>query len=185
MSLAGDRYGRGLAAARRALGLLGRVEFGVAVACFTAAVLLNVVQIALRYLFATSIWWVQEISLLLMLVAYFVGTSCVYRTRQYVIISFVVDRLPLRIQSHLYVLTQLLILGFFALLGWQLIGMLPHMARTRTVILRMPQYYMALPLLYASLSILLTSIYYTLAFARSSRGPGTSLDAIEAPVRVS
>lgn len=175
----------GLARLRRALWLLGRLEITVAVLSFSAAVLLNVVQIALRYLFGTSLWWVQEVSLLLMLTAYFVGASCVFRNRHYVVISFVVERFPLRLQVWLYLVTQIVILGFVAIIGYQVLLMAPHMLRTRTVILRLPQYYMALPLLYASLSIALTSIYYALTVWPIARhGPGADIAALEDRIRV-
>ena len=178
-------HGPGLARFRRALRALGHLETTVAVLSFSAAVLLNVVQIGLRYLFETSIWWVQEISLLLMLTAYFVGASCVFRSRQYVVISFVVEHLPPRLQVLLYLITQMVILAFVALVGWQVLLMAPHMMRTRTVIIGMPQYYMALPLLYGSASILLTSIYYALAVWPAARDqPGLALAELEDRIRV-
>ena len=83
-----DAHGRtplpkGLAIFRQALRYVGRVELAVAVMSFTAVVVLNLTQITLR-LFDSSIWWAQEVSLLLAMIAYFIGVSCVFRLRQFV-----------------------------------------------------------------------------------------------------
>lgn len=175
----------GLAAFRRALLLLGRVETVVAVAAFTAAVLINVAQILLRYLFDMSIWWQQEVSLLLMLVAYFIGTAVVFRHRHYVVVSFLVDQFPPGLQRVCYLLAQALVLSFWGIVAVEVVGMAPHMMRTYTVILHIPKYMMTLPLLFAGASIVLTTIYYALAFSRAARvAPGATIAETERHVRI-
>lgn len=176
---------RGLAAFRRALLLLGRVETAVAVAAFTAAVLLNVAQILLRYVMDLSIWWQQEVSLLLMLVAYFVGTAVVFRHRHYVVVGFLVDLFPPGLQLACYLLAQALILAFWLVVAVEVVGMAPHMMRTYTVILHIPKYMMSVPLLVAGVSIVLTTLYYALAFSRAARAaPGGTIDETERRVRI-
>lgn len=175
----------GLAAFRRALLLLGRAETVVAVAAFTAAVLINVAQIVLRYLMDLSIWWQQEVSLLLMLIAYFVGSAVVFRHRHYVVVGFLVDLFPPALQRACYLLAQALILAFWLVVSIQVAGMAPHMMRTYTVILHIPQYAMTVPLLVAGVSIALTTVYYALAFARAGRFlPDAPIAVIERRVRI-
>ena len=64
---------RGLEIFRRILAAIGRVETAVAVVAMVAATAISVAQILLRYGTGQSLWWGQEVSILLVLVAYFVG----------------------------------------------------------------------------------------------------------------
>ena len=159
----GDRpLPQGLAVFRQILRTVGHVELAVAVAAFVAVVLLNVIQVTLRA-FDTSIFWVQEISQLLGLVAYFIGASSLFRSRHYIIVELLVQRLAPALQRHIYFLAQLLAIVFCAIIVVESIQEVPLLLTNYSVILHWPKLYSHLPLIVGSASIVVTSVYYGLA----------------------
>jgi TRAP-type C4-dicarboxylate transport system permease small subunit len=184
-SLDSEGLPQGLAVFRRVLGYVGVVELVIAVGCFTAAVMLNSIQIFLRYAFETSIWWAQEISLLWMMFAYFIGVSCVFRLRHYVVIDFFFNRFSPRNQLFLYFIAQVLTVVFCAVVLVQVFNTRSDLLTTYTVILHLPEFYWALPLFVASVSMILTSIYYTLAvWSVYRRQPSAELIDLEREINV-
>jgi len=176
----------GLILFRRVLRYLGRIEMVVALIGFCATVGLTFIQIVLRWGFDKSIWWVQEISLLLMMIAYFIGISCVYRMRHEVIIRFVVDRLPVKIQFFFYYLAEVLTIVFCSIVLVSGITDVPDLLTTYTVIMHLPEFYWTLPLLIASTSMILTSVYYLAAMWTSSarQSQAKDIDALEADILI-
>ncbi len=175
----------GLAAFRRALRAWGRVELLVAVAAFVFVVLINIAQITVRYGFEGSIFWVQEFSLLLMLVAYFIGASCVFRLRHYVIVDFFMQRVSPAWQHRAYWLAQILTVVFCAVIVMETLAEAPRQMRTYSVILHFPRFYNYLPLIIASLSMIVTSIYFALAvYSLRTQNPDRTIADIESDVRV-
>ena len=83
---------------KSALNVWGYIERNTAVFAFCSVVIINITQIVLRYVFEFSIFWVQEISQLLMLYAYFVGTSSVFRIRHYVVVEFFFKKMSISLQ---------------------------------------------------------------------------------------
>ena len=158
---------------------LGLVEMPVAVAAFAVGVSISAVQIGLRTVSGASIWWGQEVTLLLMLVAYFVGASCVFRARGDVVIDFAVKLTPPRVQNGLYVIAQLVVLAFFGLVAAQLMMMAEDAARTFTPIMRLPKLWFYLPLLYASLSVCLTTLHALDEARRAGIGRAGGIDDLE------
>lgn len=177
---------KGLALYRQVLRYLGKVEMVVALIGFCATVGLNFIQIALRWGFDKSIWWVQETSLLLMMIAYFIGISCVYRMRHEVIIRFVVDRLPVKVQFFFYYLAEVLTIVFCLVVLFTGITDVPGLLTTYTVVMHLPEVYWTLPLLIASTSIILTSVYYLAAMWTSSsrQSQAKDIDAFEADILI-
>jgi TRAP-type C4-dicarboxylate transport system permease small subunit len=149
-----------LAAFRRILRAIGLVERYLAAATFLAVVALNCAEVAMRYLFRASLWWSQEVSLLMMLVAYFLGASYVFKTRQYVVVDLLVKRFRPRLQVRLYVLAQILIGMVSAVILVQAIGLAPSQLLFNTFILGIPKFYSTVPLLLAALSLMATALYY-------------------------
>ena len=159
----GVKLPKGLAASRRVLRQIGRAELAIAVVSFSAVVVLNIIEISLRYALNRSIWWSQEVSLLLMMVAYYVGISCVFRMRQYVTIDILVERLPPATQRYAYYFAQLCTVIFCLVALSAGFIMVPRLLTAYTVILHVPQFYMTLPLLWALASMTATTLYYGLA----------------------
>ncbi len=147
---------------KSALNIWGYIERNTAVFAFCAVVMINITQIILRYVFEFSIFWVQEISQLLMLYAYFVGTSSVFRIRHYVVVEFFFKKMSISLQRKLYALAQLLTLIFCSIIVFWIIEEFPRQMTTYSVILHIPRFFSYLPLLIGSLSIIAITIYYSI-----------------------
>ncbi len=168
--LGDGRQTEGLARVRRALGCVGTVELWLALVSFTAVVCLTIGMVTLRYGFDGSIWWAQEVSQMMILVAYFLGASYVFKTRQYIVVAFAFDRFPRRAQLPIYLLTQVLVIGFCCIIVFNLIAIAESQLSMRTVILHIPRFYGTLPLFFASISMIATSVYYAVAVWRATAG---------------
>jgi TRAP-type C4-dicarboxylate transport system permease small subunit len=156
-------HGSALAALRRGLHLVGRIELATAVVAFAFVGALTTTQVVMRYAFAGSIWWAQEVAQLAMLVSYFLGIAYVVKANQDVAITMVVQRFPERLQRRIYLATQILAAVFcivIAIQGWRLA---PQQLAFKTYILNIPKFYSTLPLIIGSMSMAATAIYFALA----------------------
>ena len=170
-----------LAGFRRILALVGVAELWLAVAAFAAVVLLTIVQVGLRYFFEASLWWAQEVSQMMILVAYFQGIAYAFKTRQYIVINFLAERLSPAAQLRCYLFAQLLVIVFCGVVLLEGVAILPRQYLMLTYILHIPRMYLGLPLLFAAVSMIATSVYYALAVWRSARRePGAAAPDIEA-----
>lgn len=171
----------GLADFRRLLRFVGYAEVSVAVATLVLVVLLSATQTALRYFWGGSILWAQEVSEIAIISSYFFGISYVFKTRQYILIEFLVVAFPLRIQLLMYVLAQVLTIFFAVSVTWLFFLFLPTLFNMRTTLLSWPAWLLPAPIALACALIALTSAYY-LAFgvwALRQRHDASSLDALE------
>ena len=157
------RLPKGLVALRRVLRQIGRVELVIAMITFSSVVVLNIIEISLRYSLNRSVWWSQEISLLLMMAAYYIGISCVFRMRQYVTIDILVERMRPKAQRCAYYFAQLCTVVFCLVALVVGFTIVPRLLTSYTVILHVPQFYLTLPLLWALASMTATTVYYGLA----------------------
>ena len=164
----------------RALGLLGWIELAITVAAFTSVIVLVSAQIFFRYVLDVGLVWVQEVSQLLILTAYFFGISFVFKSRRYLIVSILFDRFPEAAKLPLYIGCQVLTAAFCAMLFVELLGIAPQQLYMKTYILHIPRFYSSLPLLLASISMTLTAVYYTVEAIRM-RSAG-DLDTIETAI---
>lgn len=170
---------------RRVLIAIGRAEMMVAVVALVAATAISVAQILLRYGTGRSLWWAQEVSLLLVLVAYFVGGAVVFRLRYDVVVSYLMDKVPVAVRHPIYILAQIATLVFWATVAVYVIRMMPAGTRTYSAILRIPKVYAMLPLLYASLSISLLTVYVIVSRLRMGwRTRVSNLDDLDHRIRV-
>ena len=175
-----------LAGLRRVLAWVGIAELWLAVAAFAAVVLLTIVQVGLRYFFEGSLWWAQEVSQMMILVAYFQGIAYAFKTRQYIVIDFLAERLPPAAQLYCYLFAQLLVVVFCGVVLVEGVAILPRQYLMLTYILHIPRMYLGLPLLFAAVSMIATSVYYALVVWRAARRePGAAPPDIEAQRLVS
>jgi len=92
---------------------------------FTANLVMNV---GLRYLAHTSIVWVEELSIYLMIWVSFLAAAVAFREGAHVTFTVLVDKLPMRIRRKLIFFNQAIVLGFlmvivyygflFAIVNW-------------------------------------------------------------------
>lgn len=86
-------------------------------ACLSAAAVLGMMEVLLRYLFATGIYWVEGVLIMLVIYAALVGASVGVRQNIHVRLDVLVDRLPPELRWWAYLANYVLCL-FFVLALW-------------------------------------------------------------------
>lgn len=176
------RLPRALERARRILALVGRAEMALAIVALIVVVALAAAQALLRYAFGTSLWWAQEISGTTMLFGYFLGASYIFKTRQYILIEFLSDLMPLRVQKLLYLLAQLAAILFTGALVVLTVQFAPTLIGMRSPVLGLSGLLTGIPVGLAAALIVATSLYYLVFALWAFRQPGAggTLHEIEA-----
>ncbi|MEJ8573002.1 TRAP transporter small permease [Microbaculum marinum] len=172
---------KGLAVFRRILRHVGQAELALAIAALVVVTTLSGAQALLRYSVGGSIWWAQEVAETTIMVAYFLGISYVFKTRQYILIEFVSLRFPPSVQMACYVFAQVLTVLFTGATVYLVVRFAPSLMGMRTPLLSMSGLIPALPLAVGSALMVVTSLYY-LAFGLWVMSRGfeiTSVAAIE------
>lgn len=147
---------------RKILAAIGVAELWIALIAFVFVIVLTMVQVFYRYVFAGSIWWAQEVAQLAMLVAYFFGIAYVYKAKQDIIVGFLLKRLPRGAQAVLAIAGQIILAAFCLMLVVTGIELAPAQLVFFTYILSIPRFYSTLPLIIASASMAITAVYYTI-----------------------
>ncbi len=145
---------------RNTLAVLGRMEMAVTVLAIMVICCLTGASIILRYFFASSLLWGEEVSLLLMKVMVFAGAAAVYKGRAYIAIDFLFRPFGPRGRYLLSIAAWMAAAGFAAIVVWQGVLLYPTQIHTRTYLLELPKFYFTVPLIYGAASIVLTSVYY-------------------------
>ena len=155
----------------------------LAIAALVIVVVLAVAQALLRYTVSASLWWAQEIAENTIMVAYFLGVSYVFKTRQYIVIEFVSGTLPMRLQMVLYLVAQVLAAVFAVAVLYLVWLFLPTLMNMTTPVLKLPAWVTEAPLVVASVMIAVTSVYYLAygAWALASGLAVADLYEMEAP----
>lgn len=153
---------KGLAVFRRFLHIVGKIEISLAITALIIVVAISSAQTILRYLFATSMWWSQEVMEIAILMTYFLGISYVFKTRQYILIELLSSKVPVRMQLIFYVIAQLLTIAFSGMIAWMFFLLMPTLLNMRTTVLGWPGWLTPLPLVTASVMLVVSSIYYFL-----------------------
>lgn len=171
----------GLAVFRRFLRHVGHVELVVAIACLVVVVVLSAAQAMLRYLFGTSLWWSQDLMQVAIITSYFLGVSYVFKTRQYILIEFMVNMTPIRVQLLCYLVAQVLTAVFAVATIYLLYLFLPNMLAMRTPMLNLPGWLTPAPMGVASALMVVTTAYYFLfgLWALANRVEAESMTELE------
>lgn len=181
MRAEGRAMPRGLVLLRQFLAAVGRAELVLAVFALIIVVILSAAQAGLRYVGGMSLWWAQEVAEVTILFTYFLGISYVFKTRQEIYIEFVAMLTPVRVQLGMFIFEQLVSLAFALALLWLVWLFAPVMLNMQTPLLKLPGWAPYIPLIFSTLMIALTSVYYCLygLWAMSSATAETSLAEIE------
>lgn len=171
----------GLAVFRQLLAWAGRFELLAAIGALIVVVALATAQAFLRYFGGGSLWWAQEVSETLILVTYFLGISYVFKTRQEIYIEFVALLTPLRAQVLMFIGEQLVTLAFALAMLWLAWLFSTTMFNMQSPLLKLPGWVPFAPLIWSTVLIGLTSIYYCSfgLLALFGKVPGASIGEIE------
>ena len=148
------------------------LEAGLAASLLAVIVTLITIQVFMRYVMQNSLSWSEELTLWLFVWFIWLATSYAFKRRVHVRVAVLHQAFSPRGQLIINIVTQLLIIGFLAILVYQCIVLMnmPFVAKQRSVVLGMPiQYFYASAPFGASLSLL-----------RLMQNLGTDLKAIRA-----
>jgi TRAP-type transport system small permease protein len=104
-----------------ALGVLRHAEMIVACMAFLLMLAVVVINVAARYLFATSLVYTEELAYLGFTWSVFMGMSYLYRQRALIAVDFVYDVLPAAWQRTVTLTTMVGLIGangYFTWLAW-------------------------------------------------------------------
>lgn len=94
------------------------LEVSIGVATLATLTVICFMQVVARYVFQYSFRWSEEISRFLVVWCTFGGSAYAFRKGAHVSITFVVDRLPGKVHSLVWVFSRLATILFFAVLGY-------------------------------------------------------------------
>jgi TRAP-type C4-dicarboxylate transport system permease small subunit len=162
-----DRRARGPLAF--ALRVLGFVELAVCAGAFLFTCIIVSTNVLLRYGFNSSLVWSEEVALLSTNIFVFLGAAVILKAKADVSVTFVVGKLSPRAAAYLEFLTYAAAAIFFATMLVQAIALWPLQRNTTTFILDISRFWFTLPLVWASASMLLTSIAFAADVLKSIR----------------
>ncbi len=103
------------------LWLLKNIEEVISCLGLVLIIVVVAINVTLRYFFANSIAWAEEISVLGFSCVIFIGSAAVYKRNMHVGIDFVVNLLPTPLRKAVFALTRIFLLvftGYVTYLGW-------------------------------------------------------------------
>jgi TRAP-type C4-dicarboxylate transport system permease small subunit len=156
---------------RRLVRLADRLVEDLAAGLLVALAAVTLVQVASRYLLAISLPWTEEAGRFLFTWVVWLGAAAALRRARHMRFLILVEALPPRIRAACGIVTDVLVLGFLAILVLQGRGVVDSVARTT---------YIAIPWLSVQYAYAVTVVVGTLMFAiqaaalvaRLRRGPG-------------
>lgn len=142
---------------KKLLGKLSKLQLGIAMASLVVVIGINFIEILGRYLMSTSLVWIQDVSLLMMVWMIFPGSSVIAYEKRDVVITLLTDALPDRINRHLERFKNGVVFVFFLALGYFSLTLFFKQQGQTTVTA-------SIPLQWYTLSLLINSFYVSLVY---------------------
>jgi TRAP-type C4-dicarboxylate transport system permease small subunit len=126
---------------KRILKTVTDVQMWIAMTALTAVILLNAVEIGLRFFLGLSLYWIQDVNLLLMIWMIFPGVAKLVYDKNDIIVDLLVNALPPRIRRSIELACDMLIIVFFAALTYFSIQLLIRQWGNVSAVVRIPLAY--------------------------------------------
>ena len=143
--------------------LLEHFERNVANISLAALVVVLVLQVFFRYVLQTGISWSEEVSRFLFIWFVYISASYAVQVGTHIRVSLVVDFMPTALQRPLRVISDLLWIGFNAIVivsGIQLIGtMVEYPVYSTSLLLPLAAVYVIIPLSHALMIVRILQSY--------------------------
>ncbi|OPL09570.1 MAG: hypothetical protein AVO33_00310 [delta proteobacterium ML8_F1] len=138
---------------------LSQLQLGISMISLVAVIGINFIEILGRYLFNSSLVWVQDVSLLFMVWMIFPGSSVIAYQKRDVVITLLTDVLPERANKHLDYFKNGAVSLFFLVFSYYTLTLFLKQQGQTTVTA-------SLPLQWYTLSLLINSSYVFLVYLR-------------------
>ena len=148
------------AAAQLYLRVSSAVIQWIAVAVLVAMVGINTAEIIYRTVFTSGLNWVQELSLVLAMVLYFLTYALIAKNREYIRVELLSSRLAPDARRALAVTDRLVVLLFHACVAWYALRATQFAAMFELPILGWGEWVYYLPLALGSADIVLTETIF-------------------------
>lgn len=102
--------------------ILKNVDLVIASLCLSALVVITFISVLSRYLLNSPFAWTEEVQMMLIVWAVFMGGSAAFRARAHIAIEVLVDALPAKIQTVVRYFSDAVILVVLVYIGYQGIG---------------------------------------------------------------
>ena len=96
--------------------ILDNLEYWIAAFCLGLMTLLCFIQVVSRYLFSYSITWAEELSVMLFIIAIFIGAIGGTRRNQHMRLEMFVDQLPPRTRAIFKIISNVIFIIIAAIL---------------------------------------------------------------------
>jgi TRAP-type C4-dicarboxylate transport system permease small subunit len=131
---------------RRYVTVLASIFFYIAMAGLILLIALSTVEIFSRYFFNHSFTWVQEFNLFLICWVVFLGFGKVVIEKEDIMLSFFVDRLPLRYYRWIRILNAILLFMTGGFMLYRTIVLIEQQSAKTSLLTGIPYGYYTLPL---------------------------------------
>ncbi len=140
--------------------------------CMIVMISINMLQIFARYVLNYPIPWVYPTTMLLFVWITFIGAFIVYHQKKDIVVVFFINKMPLRSQYWIQLITDMLIIALLIVIIIQAPALIKQQASTMQII-PLPRYIQTIPLLVGLTFICLENIVDIVEKTRSLRQPIT------------
>ncbi len=123
-------------------------------------VVINAAEIGSRFLFARSLNWVQELSIVIAMTLYFLVYSLIAKDREYIRIELFTRLFPSRLREQLDIAIRLLVLVFHVMVVWYAVKTTKFAALFETPVLGWPEAVFYVPIAIGCADIVVTELIY-------------------------
>ena len=138
---------------------MGRFELGASCVVLVIMALAYGLEITSRWIAGISIIYVQEISMACWVWLVFMAAPYTFKTKRFIAIEFIYNRFPPKIQRAVGILIYLLTMVFCFIVVKESIVYFRFQSDATTEIIDLPENIFLIPVIYAGISIFLTSLY--------------------------
>ena len=143
---------------------LGKFELGISCLSLVIMTLSYGLEIISRFFAGISVVFVQEISMVCWVWLVFTAAPYTFKNKGFIVIEFIYKRLPQKIQFIVGIFVYFLTMVFCYFVVKESIVYFKFQSNTTTEIIDLPVNLFLIPVIFAAVSIFLTSIYDVLNF---------------------
>lgn len=134
-------------------------------------VAINAAEIATRFFFTHSLNWVQELSIILAMVLYFLAYALIAKEREYIRVEVFARSLGVTGRRRLSIATRLVVLVFQTMVAWFAWKTARFAALFETPVLGWPEWVFYAPVVVGCADIVVTEILFLVRQLRGDEVP--------------
>lgn len=139
--------------------VFGKTEMWISAVLLLAVTAIILLQVFCRYVLGAPLIWPEELATILSIWLTFIGAGYVYKKNRHLMMSYLVEKLPLRLQGGIEVLTHIAVMVFclFVIKGG--LRIIPIQSRNLTPALRIPSSCYTIPVIISCYAVILFILF--------------------------